>query len=69
MEIGCGETPRLETRASNGKEEERTANGVDGAQAGIAVGREELDFVKRASFSHNAYTGGTFVLGVFEMYN
>ena len=40
MELGCGVKSRLETRASIEKEEGRTADGVDGAQAGITAGIE-----------------------------
>ena len=49
MELGCGLRFRIEIRISNEKEGERTANGVDRAQAASTY-RKELDFVHRAPF-------------------
>ena len=46
MELGCGLRFRIGVRVSNEKEGERTANGVDRAQAGSRY-RKELDFVHR----------------------
>ena len=49
MELGCCLRCRTEIRVSNEKERERTAKGVDRAQAGSRY-RNELGFVHRAPF-------------------